>query len=458
MRQALFACTEALVVSGVPLTCRDEYPKRPILLPSMLLAVLGCLQPNVSAAQDVPLSQLLVQLIQSDVRLAPPPPGFPSHEAHFIPGDDQRLAPALFNQQLVTQLATFPIGSPSGGFSFTFDPVLGTFDRATESFGPAFAERALTNGKRKLTFGLNTQYSNYSSFEGQNLDTGEVKFYLRHEDSGGLFFEGDVVEAALDLDLSSSTTTAFANYGVSDRFDVALAVPVIRVNMAARIDAEVLPFSTPNVPRIHVFPNGTKNAAFSSSGSASGIGDVLVRTKYRFLDVPGGGLAAGVDLRLPTGDDEELLGTGAAAVSGTLIGSATIGRLAPHVNVGFTKSGAGDIVNTPDEFGYRFGTEFVVTPTVTLTGTFIGRTLIDAGRLRLSTTSWSFRDNRGVTGATTFDEYTARDGALHLATLAMGGKFNVAGNFLVSANLLVALSSAGVTSRVTPVFGVDYSF
>ncbi len=431
---------------------------RPTMLRCVVLAVAACLQPALCAAQDVPLSQLLVQLIQSDVRLAPPPAGFPSHEAHFIPGDDQRLAPALFNQQIVTQLATFPIGSPSGGFSFTFDPTLGTFERATQSFGPAFAERALTNGKGKLTFGVNTQYSNYSSFEGQSLDNGDVKFYLRHEDSGGLFFEGDVVEAALDLDLSSSTTTAFANYGVSDRFDVALAVPIIRVSMNARIDAEVLPFSTPNVPGIHVFPNGTKNAAFSSSGSASGIGDVLVRTKYRFLDSPGGGLAAGVDLRLPTGNDEELLGTGAAAVTGTLIGSTTVGRFAPHFNVGFTKSGSGDVVNAPDEFGYRFGTEYVVTPTVTLTGTFIGRTLIDAGRLQLSTTSWSFRDNMGVMGNTTFDEYTARDGALNLATLAVGGKFNVAGNFLVSANVLVALSSAGVTARVTPVFGVDYSF
>src|SRR5690606_37270054 len=98
---------------------------------------------------------------------------------------------------------------------------------------------------------------------------------------------------------------------------------------------------------------------------------------------------------------------GAAAVTGTLIGSTTVGRFAPHFNVGFTKSGSGDVVNAPDEFGYRFGTEYVVTPTVTLTGTFIGRTLIDAGRLQLSTTKWSFRDNMGVTGNTTFDEYTA---------------------------------------------------
>jgi hypothetical protein len=126
--------------------------------------------------------------------------------------------------------------------------------------------------------------------------------------------------------------------------------------------------------------------------------------------------------------------------------------------VGFTKSSSGDVVDAPDEFGYRFGVEFVASPKITLLTTFIGRTLIDAGRLELTQTTWDFRNNLGVPGTTTFEEYTLRDASLHLATLAMGTKVNVAGNFLVSANLLVALSSAGVTARVTPVFGIDYSF
>ena len=52
---------------------------------------------------SLPLSQLLVNLIQAEVRLAPPPPGFQSHEAHFVPGLDQALAPYLFNQLLVAQ-------------------------------------------------------------------------------------------------------------------------------------------------------------------------------------------------------------------------------------------------------------------------------------------------------------------------------------------------------------------
>src|SRR5690606_30243058 len=121
-------------------------------------AICGALLVPASAmAQDQPLSQMLTRLIQSEIRLAPPPPGFPSHEAHFVPGQDQELAPYLFNQQIVTQLATFPMGSPAGGFSFTFDPTLGVFQRATDTFGPSFADRALTNGQGRLTIGANFQ-------------------------------------------------------------------------------------------------------------------------------------------------------------------------------------------------------------------------------------------------------------------------------------------------------------
>jgi hypothetical protein len=413
---------------------------------------------NRAYAQDVPLSQLLVNLIQAEVRLQPPPPGFQSHEAHFIPGLDQGLAPYLFNQQLVAQLATFPIGSPSGGFSFTFDPATGAFQRATSSFGPSFADRALTNGRGKVTIGANFQYSKYTSFEGDDLDNGDVKFYLTHQDiPGDLFFEGDLVEAALSLDLSSSTTTVFANFGVTNALDIAVAVPILRVTMDATIDASIRRLATGQT-NIHSFSGGAETAAFNDSGSASGIGDILVRGKYRFLSTPGGGLAAGVDLRLPTGDADELLGTGATAATVSLIGSSSSGAFAPHFNVSFTGSGESDVVNIANEFGYKVGTEIVASPTVTLTADLLGRTLIDAGRLELTDTTHSFRSSTGVPGSITLSEYVARDASLNIMNLAVGGKFNVTGNLLINANALISLTNSGVTARVTPVVGFDYSF
>jgi hypothetical protein len=409
-------------------------------------------------AQDVPLSQLLVKLIQSDILLAPPPPGLLSHEAHFLPGVDQQLAPYFFNQQLVTQLATFPIGSPAGGFSFNFDPAAGTFQRATESFGPAFADRALTNGRGRVTIGANFQYSKYSSFEGEKLDDGAIKFYLRHSDVGGLFFEGDLIETALNLDLTSATTTVFGNVGVTDNLDIAIAVPFVSVSMDATVDARVLRFATGDTSTLHTFPGGGATNRYPASGSASGIGDILLRGKYRFFSGQGGGVAGGLDVRVPSGDADNLLGTGAPAVTVTLIGSSAYGAWAPHFNVGYAASGSGDVVNVPNEFSFRLGTEFVASPRATLVADLIGRTLIDSGRLELEETIWPFVDSQNVAKATILREFVSHEGSLNLMNLAVGGKFNIAGNLLINANVLLALTSSGVTARVTPVVGFDYSF
>jgi hypothetical protein len=429
--------------------------------------VLAVLVPTSVSAQDTPLSFLLVNLIQADIRLAPPPAGFVNHEAHFLPGPNQTLVPYLFNQQIVAQIATFPIGSPTGGFAFTFDAASGTFQRTTNSFGPAFADRALTNGRKKFTFGANYQYSRYSSFEGQKLDSGDIKFYLTHEDvPGDLFFEGDLIEAALRLDLKSATTTVFASYGVTDTFDVAVAVPIVRVTMDATIDARVMRLATGEASEIHAFPGGGATQSFSDAGEASGIGDVLVRAKYRFASRAGGGLAAGVDLRLPTGDSDELLGAGAASATFTLIGSASRGRFGPHFNVGFGTAGESDVANLSNEVNYKVGTEFVASPRVTLSADLVGRSLIDAGSLRLTDVTHSYRTDTGAVGSTVLQEYAPRvpsgggllDGSLNLLSLAIGGKINLVNNLLLNANVLVALNNAGLSARVTPVIGFDYTF
>ncbi len=81
------------------------------------------------------------------------------HEAHFLPGLAQTAAPFELNKALVSQLATFPIGSSSGGFTYSFDSKSRSFSRSSESFGPSFAERALTNGKGRFSAGFNFQHT-----------------------------------------------------------------------------------------------------------------------------------------------------------------------------------------------------------------------------------------------------------------------------------------------------------
>jgi hypothetical protein len=59
---------------------------------------------------------------------------------------------------------------------------------------------------------------------------------------------------------------------------------------------------------------------------------------------------------------------------------------------------------------------------------------------------------------TTRHEFRLEPGNLNLAVGNTGVRFNPFGKMLVSANLLFALTEAGLRDRVTPVISVDYAF
>ena len=467
------------------------------LMVAMLLAVAG--RTAAQTESGTGLASLLPELILREIRL-PMPAGGLSHSAHFSPftvADLTNPAVAIvgsFNQQMVIQLSTFPIGSSAGGFSYKFDPALGTFRRASTSFGPLFAERAATIGRGRFSAGFNYQHSSYTRFEGSNLDDGSIKFYLRHQDccttgsgpavppsfgvethpDGTLlnpFFEGDVIETALSLNVATDMVALFGNYGLTDRWDVSLAVPFVHVDMDASVLATIQRLATALTPQIHSFESGNPQAissTFSSGGSATGLGDIAVRSKYRIFDLPTGGLAAAMDLRLPTGDEKDLLG-GTTQIKVMAVESAGNDRIAQHVNIGYTFASEGSsssdsdplTTNFPDEFNYAFGVEFVANPRVTIIGDVVGRTLIDAGRLVLTSKTFQFQPPGNPAppiASMQFDEFEPRPGNLNLVYGTAGVKINAVGNTLFSVSVLFPLNDSGLKSGVTTVFGMDYAF
>jgi hypothetical protein len=443
------------------------------------------------------LSGLLPDLILREITLpTPTTPGL-SHAVHFSPlesGDLEDPAVGIvdsFNGLLIGQLASIPLGSSAGGFTYAFDPALGTFVRASRSFGPTFAERAATIGKGRFSLGFNYQHTSYDTFEGEDLRNGSIKFYLRHEEcctTGGPpvppffgvvqqpngtrfdpFFEGDVIEAALSLHVTTDTFAFFGNYGVTDRWDVSLAVPFVRVDLEASVLATIQRLATSANGLIHTFQLGNASASqrtFDRSGTATGLGDIVLRTKYRFLGGPGGGLAAAADIRLPSGNEDDLLG-GSAQTKLFLVASGGNDRFGHHLNVGYT-IGSGDQAtlgavlspSLPDEFNYVAGMEIVASPRLTLLADLVGRNLLDVGRLRLESKQFEFQpqDAAQPRSAMTFNEFTPYSGNMNLVLATAGAKFNPWGDLLFSASVLVPLTDAGLRSRWTTVVGMDYAF
>jgi hypothetical protein len=363
------------------------------------------------------------------------------------------------SQQIGSQVSNFPLGSSSGGFTYGYDPALGTFSRTTETFGPAFAERAVTIGKGKFAFGMNYEHSKYNSLDGRDLENGTIKFNLFHQKlTPPSFVEGDVIQSALLMQLKSDTAVFLVNYGITDRLDVGFAVPVVHVSMDLTYHAVILAFATQTVsPSTHLFANGTKTQDFNTTGSASGVGDVVVRGKYKLFDTPGGGIAAGLDLRLPSGDETNMLGSGAKQAQLFFIGSGVSGKVSPHINVGYTFSSGG--VDSSDQANYVGGAEMRVNPKVTVVGDLLGRTLRSS--LRLSDASVPHTFQQGASAPieqTTLQTIVLSQGSLTSVFAVAGVKVNPWRNLLVSAHLLFPLNDAGLRSSVTPVVGFDYSF
>jgi hypothetical protein len=73
---------------------------------------------------------------------------------------------------LLTELTTTPLSSSSGGFSYRFNPTLGTVERASESFGAFFTERSLTVGNRRASVGVQAQVARYSNLDDYSLRDG----------------------------------------------------------------------------------------------------------------------------------------------------------------------------------------------------------------------------------------------------------------------------------------------
>ncbi|HZL95237.1 MAG TPA: transporter, partial [Vicinamibacterales bacterium] len=276
--------------------------------------------------------------------------------------------------------------------------------------------------------------------------------------------------------------------------DVGIAIPIVSVQMDATVDSEILRTGsgTTVLPLTHSFdPSGAGTASFSESGSATGFGDVLLRAKYNFLRTSTSALAAALDLRLPTGDEDELLGTGATQTKLLFVASGEYGRFSPHVNFGYTFSNgetseeatsfdldpAQFALNTipggfvpneidlsvPDEVNYTLGFSVAATSRVTVGFDMYGRTFQDVARFAPENNVYPNRAGSGplpVGSVPVNNEFSveSRSGNLNIVLGVVGGKINLGSTFLLNVTVLFQMNDAGLKPKPTPVIGFDYVF
>jgi hypothetical protein len=382
-----------------------------------------------------------------------------SHSAHFNSGFESEFS--QFGTALTGQIVSLPLPAPASGFTYQFDPGLGVFTRSTSSFGPILAERADTIGARRVSIGFAYQRLAFDSIE--NIDLQSVPAVFTHDNAELRGGREDVITTVNSIDSEVSRSAAFITYGVTNDLDVSIAVPYITTDIVVTSDATVRRIGT-TVPEIHFFRAVDDSIGdrriYTAFGHASGIGDITIRMKQAIKKSPRNGIALGLDLRLPTGDENNLLGTGAPAVQPFAAWSATYGTFAPHINLGYQWNGsstlAGDIEagvseDLPDVAVYALGAVVAIHPRVTLALDVLGRYIIDSPRVRLE-------DFVALDGHSVYPNIAFDTGSINELSSAVGLKINVAGRLLLNTNLLMRLNSEGLRDKISPLVGVEYAF
>jgi hypothetical protein len=427
------------------------------------------------------------------------------HQAHFEGDFLSSFGP--INEAVGIQVSQLPIASPSSGITFTYDAALKTFSPSTEeSLGPILGERASTIGRNKLYVAFSFQYFNFNSIDGQN--TSNIPAVLQH-----LFFPGnpasplgflrpcpnqsgltggyanntcfvrDYIQTANNIDLTVHQYTLYATYGITRHLDVSVAVPILDVTMRVNSSASIVQNSFgPGNSAFHQFNPAVVtsctttpcvNGSFSSAGTATGIGDVDLRGKYEVYQGEHFGFSTGVDIRLPTGDAQNLLGSGAIGVRPFGIVSYSA-RVSPHAEIGYELNGksilAGDFVSTattkgglPDRVVYIVGADAGITKRLTASFDIYGQRLFGVPQLFSSPYADLGKCSDVVcttlTPGTTHPNIAVRPNAdYNITNASVGLKYRPFGHLVITGNALIKLDDGGLRSTVVPLVGASYSF
>ena len=386
-------------------------------------------------------------------------PGEQPHSAHF--NSDFQSNASQFTTALVGQLVSLPLPSPAGGFTYEFDSTLGVFRRTTQSYGPIVADRAETIGARRVAVGFAYQRFAFDTIEGMDLRS--IPAVFTHDSANLLGGREDVVTTLNQIEARVSQSTAFVTVGVTDALDLSLAVPLVSNQLQVVSTATIRRLGTTNtLTHFYRQANGEvgDTRAFTAVGSAAGLGDLMVRVKSTVRKSERSGVAVGLDLRLPTGDEMNLLGSGATGIQPFAIWSGTFRNVSPHVNAGYNWNGSsvlagdparGESADFPDQVTYASGADVSVSPRLTVAFELLGRYMIDAERLQREQSA--ALDGRSVFSSIGFSRtsFTVLNGAI-------GFKAAIAERLLVDVNLLFNLNERGLRDKVTPLLGFEYAF
>jgi hypothetical protein len=327
---------------------------------------------------------------------------------------------------MLAELNTLPTNSPASGFTYRLDPELGANVRSSSNFGPFFMDRSLTAGKGQMSFGIAMNDAVFDNIDGRPLADGTLVATAARLVADPQPFDTET----LTIRIRTQTLTILGHIGVADRVDVSAAVPVVAVGLDGT--------------RLNTY-RGTSVVQATASATSSGLGDVRFGAKYGAVRRGGSGLSIAGEVKLPTGDTDNLRGTGYVEFTPRVIGSWERDRVALHGNLGYA------IGQRSDEVEYAGGLAIAAHGRFTVMTELMGRRIASGGRLVNVVES-----HPDLAGVETIRLSSTRQATTQVQAAA-GFRWNVATTWLVSVNLLRPLTTAGLNAGWMTSVVFDYT-
>lgn len=389
----------------------------------------GCLCPAVFGQSSCAPSSKLFCLVPNQL-------GVPSSEF------------AALNEAVGVVVSNLPLASPAAGVIYITDPKLNLPVPSGTTLGPILTQRPETVGRHRMYFAAVYQHFSFKTIDGISLRN--IPAVTKTTDLAFV--------TSNNLNLTVSQTTGYFTFGLIDRVDFSVAVPILDVHEQFVSNGSKFILNSP--VSTQPTPISVSNAA-----SASGIGDIILVAKAAVWRPSYGGLAIGVEVRAPSGDALNFLGSGAVgakpysaiAFGKRLSGERDLGYLSLHANVGYQLNGNTALVKNssgregqlPNALFFSEGVDWGVRRWITLAADVLSERVFDSGRIIFSTSS--VNADTFTTIASSSSSYNRTDGSA-------GIKFKPYRNLTITGNALIKLDQGGLRARIVPLAGLSYTF
>jgi hypothetical protein len=359
------------------------------------------------------------------------------------------------NIAMASQVSQLPVASASAGTVVVYKAgVPETFN----NLGPILTDRGQTIGKGKVFIGFSASQYVFTSINGNSLRALPFSFSRSAYTSGGTLQSTTYTLESFDLAFKLDQLVAIGTVGLSNRVDVTAIIPWERVSLGDTVGQSTNYVVEANNVLAFQYPLPSTY----SSGTANGIGDATFNVKAMLASGEHASFSGEMNVRTPTGDDQNFLGSGAWGFNPFLVYS-HLGKVSPHAKIGYqwnTKTElnnpsetAGGNKSLPGGLQYDFGADWAMAKRLTVAGDLLGSQYLNTPAVSRSSVQVSSSSSLPA-----LETSTPISSSYTISNLSAGLKVSPVGKLVIAGNVLIQLNNNGLHARPTPLVGISYKF